>query len=62
MLKFVDDIALTVETKEGLQEILRTMEETMNNELHMKIKMKKTKVLVCSRNNYTRVKMYLQGN
>lgn len=34
----------------------------MINELHMTINIRKTKVLICSRNNYTRVKLYLQGN
>lgn len=34
----------------------------MNNELHIKINTKKRKLLICSKNNYTRVNIYLQGD
>jgi len=42
--------------------MLRTMEETLLNELKMEINVKKTKVLVCSRSNNIRVRIHLQGN
>lgn len=32
----------------------------INNELHMKMNIKKTEVLVRSENNYNRVKIYLE--
>jgi len=38
------------------------MKETLLNEFNMKINMKKTKVLVCSRNDNIRAKIHLQNN
>jgi len=38
------------------------MEETLLNEQNMKINTKKTKVLVCSRNNNITTRIHLQNN
>lgn len=56
---FVDGIAVIAEQKEDLQEILRTVQKALINELGMKINTKKTKVLVCSKKNYIKIKIYL---
>jgi len=50
MLWFAEDIAVVAEN-ENLPSILSTKEETLLDELNMKINAKKTKVLVCSRIN-----------
>ncbi|VVC30385.1 Endonuclease/exonuclease/phosphatase,Reverse transcriptase domain [Cinara cedri] len=62
MLRFADDIAVIAENKEELQRMLRCMEETLLNELSMKINTQKTKVLVCSRNNNITTRIHLQNN
>jgi hypothetical protein len=45
-----------------MQEILITMEEALINELWMKVNTKKTKFLLCSKNSYTEIKIYLERN
>jgi len=40
MLRFADDIAVIAENEEELQRMLRCMEETLRNELKMKINTK----------------------
>jgi len=62
MLRFADDIAVIAENEEELQRMLRCMEETLLNELSMKINTQKTKVLVCSRNNNITTRIHLQNN
>ncbi|KAF0772940.1 Reverse transcriptase domain-containing protein [Aphis craccivora] len=62
MLRFADEIAVIAENEEELQRMLRFMEETLLNELSMKINTQKTKVLVCSRNNNITTKIHLQNN
>jgi len=62
MLRFADDIAVIAEKKEDLQEILRTMEEVLINELEMKINTKKTKFLACNKSSYTEIKIYIERN
>jgi hypothetical protein len=42
--------------------MLRCMEETLLNELNIKINTKKTKVLICSRNKNIRARIYKQNN
>lgn len=59
MLWSGDNIAVLAKSKE-LQRMLRYMEETLLNELNMKINTKKTKVLVCSRNNNIRTRIHLK--
>lgn len=49
MLRFADDITAIAENEKELQRMLSCMEETLLNRLNMKINTKKTKVLVCSR-------------
>ncbi|KAF0761830.1 Reverse transcriptase domain-containing protein [Aphis craccivora] len=44
MLRFPDNVAVLADSEE-LQRMLRCMEETLLNELNMKINTKKTKVL-----------------
>ncbi|KAL4084163.1 hypothetical protein QTP88_027996 [Uroleucon formosanum] len=62
MLRFADDIAVMAENEGELQRMLRCMEETLLNELSMKINTQKTKVLVCSRNNNITTRIHLQNN
>ncbi|XP_025417940.1 uncharacterized protein LOC112688792 [Sipha flava] len=62
MLRFADDIAVIAKNEEELQRMLRCMEETLLNELSMKINAQKTKVLVCSRNNNITTRIHLQNN
>jgi len=59
MLRFPDNVAVLADSEE-LQRMLRCMEETLLNELNMKINTKKTKVLVCSRNNNIRTRIHLK--
>lgn len=46
MLQFMDDITSIAENEEELQKFLRCMEDTLVNELNMKINKRNTKVLV----------------
>lgn len=62
MLRFTDDIAVIAENEEDLQKMLRCMEETMLNELNMKINMKKTKLFVYSRDRNFRARIHLPNN
>ncbi|VVC26231.1 Hypothetical protein CINCED_3A016417 [Cinara cedri] len=50
------------ENEEDLQRMLTCMEETLLSGLDMKINMKKTEVLVHSRNNYIRATIRLQNH
>ena len=50
MLRYADDIAITTENEGDLQNILQVMNNIMRNEFNMKMNRKKTKILVCSRN------------
>lgn len=47
MLRFANDIALTAESKEDLVQLIKTMDETFNNEWEMRINVQKINVLVC---------------
>lgn len=52
-----------IDVNEELQRMLRCMEETLFNELIMKINTKKTKFLVCCRNNNIKIRIpNLQDN
>lgn len=62
MPRFADDITVIAENEEELQRMLRCIEETLLNELSMKINTQKTKVLVCSRNNNITTRIHLQNN
>jgi len=62
MLRFVDDIALVAENKKDQKKILCTMELVMEKDLHMKMNSKKTKVVVCSRENPRRTIIKLIDN
>jgi hypothetical protein len=60
MLRFADDIALIVENEKELKNILETLEQVMEKDLHMRINIKKTKILVCSRYNNIRTRIKLK--
>jgi len=55
------NIAVIAENEEELQWMLRRMEETLLNELNMKINTKNTKVLLCRRNNSIQARIHLQN-
>jgi len=48
MLRFADDIAVIAENEEDLSNMLKKMNDTLK-EYHMKINQRKTKVLICSK-------------
>lgn len=50
MLRFADDIAITTENENDLQNILQVMNNILTSEFNMRINHKKTKILICSRN------------
>jgi len=60
MLRFADNIAKIAENEEHWQKLIKTMDKTFNNNLKMKINVQKTKVLVCGRENRTRVHIKLR--
>lgn len=62
MSRFANDIALIAKSKEDLDQLIKIMDETFVKELNMKINVQKTKVLVCGRENKTRVQLKLRGN
>jgi len=62
MLRFADDIAIIAENEKDLEKILGTLEQAMEKDLHIKINAKKTKVLVCSRDNNIRTKIKLKSD
>jgi len=49
MLRFANNIALIAENKKDLVQLIKSMDETFNKELDMRINVKKTKVLVYGR-------------
>lgn len=55
MIRFVDGKTVVTENKKNLQRVLKTMEQTLKNELNIKINTKKTYNLVCSRNNNIKI-------
>ena len=62
MLRFADDIAIVAENERDLRKILKTMELIMEKDLHMKMNSKKTKIVVCSRDNPRRTRIKLNDN
>jgi len=60
VLRFTDDIALITENKEDLVQLIKTMDETFNNELDMGINVRKTKVMMRGRENRTRIQMEIR--
>jgi len=61
MLRFADDIAIVAENKKDLRKMLRTMKLVMEKYLHMKMNSKKTKVIVCSRDNPRKTRINLNN-
>jgi len=61
MLRFSDDIALIAESKEDLVQLIKTMDETLKKVLEMRINVKKTQVLVCERENSTRIQIKIRN-
>lgn len=59
MPRFADDIAVISENNEDLQQILRTVEDTMLYKINIKINVKKTEVLVRSMDNNTRARILM---
>lgn len=49
MLRFADDIAMTVDSEENLEKMLLNLDKTLKQDYNMKINMAKTKILVGSR-------------
>jgi hypothetical protein len=57
MLSFADDIALIAESKEDLAQLIKAMNKIFEKKLEMRINVKKTKVLICERENNTRIQI-----
>ena len=49
-LRFADDIAVLAESENDLQEMLQKMDQILNVGYNLRVNKKKTKVMVCSRN------------
>lgn len=49
MLRFADDMALLAESEEQLEQSLQELERIMKNEYNMKLNKKKTKVMICTK-------------
>jgi len=58
----VNDNAIIVENEKDLEKILGTLEQAIEKDLHMKINAKKTKALVCNRDNNIRTRIKLKGD
>jgi hypothetical protein len=61
MLRFANDIALIAESKEDLAQLFKAMDKTFEKELKMRINLKKTNVLVCERENNTRIQIKIRN-
>jgi hypothetical protein len=61
MLRFSDDIALIAESKEDLVQLIKTMDKSFKKVLEMRINVKKTQVLVCERENSTRIQIKIRN-
>jgi len=61
LLLFADDIALIAEIKEDLAQLINAMYKTFEKKLEMRINVKKTKLLVCERENNTRIQIKLRN-
>lgn len=62
VLRFADDIVVIAKNEKELQRMMKSMEEMLLSKLNMKINMKKTKVLVCSKNINIRTRIHVQNN
>lgn len=61
MLRFADDIAVIDGTEQELSRELHIMEEVLNKDYNLKINIKKTKVIVCSKNRRTSMNVRIKG-
>lgn len=61
-MRFADDIVIIAESEEDLKQILRTMEQVMEEDLNIKINVKKLKIIVCSRKNNIRTNVKLKDD
>lgn len=60
MLRFDESLVIIAKIEKNLNKILGAMKQTMEKNLNMKMNAKKSKFLVCSKNNNikTRIKLY----
>jgi len=61
MLRFADDIALIAESKEDLAQLINAMDKTFEKELELRINMKKIRLMVCERENNTKIQIKIRN-